>query len=260
MLTRYPIFIPVTDVRAGTTIRALKDRVYPLFGPPDVLISDEGSAFKSAALEAHCELYGIYHDMVSPGNHKANGLAERYVGTLHDAMAHLPDDKIANWHTLCEPIAHCLRATPCSDTLVSPAEMLTGRPMKRPHAQPVDVAFVRADVMDRRERRRAYIRARAMIKRDQERNETPLRPYVRAVQTFAPGDFVRMKVENNAATPLLGRPRKWAQRWAEKGTVIGPVKGHPDQYLVRRSSTGRVVRRSASTLIRSGSENCSASA
>jgi hypothetical protein len=95
---------------------------------------------------------------------------------------------------------------------------------------------------------------------DQERNETPLRPYVRAVQTFAPGDFVRMKVENNAATPLLGRPRKWAQRWAEKGTVIGPVEGHPDQFLVRRSSTGRTVRRSASTLIGSDSESTAPSA
>ena len=59
-------------------------------------------------MEAHCDRFGIFHDMVSPpGNHRVNGLAERYVGTLHDAMTHLADDRLAEWHKLCEPIAHC---------------------------------------------------------------------------------------------------------------------------------------------------------
>jgi hypothetical protein len=84
---------------------------YTSLDPPNVLISDEGSALKSAAMESHCKLYGIYHNVVSPGNHKANGLAERYVGTLHDAMTHLPDNKLANWHTLCEPVVHCLKCS-----------------------------------------------------------------------------------------------------------------------------------------------------
>ena len=84
------------------------------------------------------------------------------------------------------------------DTLVTPIEMLTGRQIKHPYFQPVDVAFVRAlaNGVERKERRQSYIRARAMIKRDQEVTETPLRPYVRAVQTFKVGDFIRMKVDN----------------------------------------------------------------
>ena len=122
VLTRYPIFIPVTDVdvTARTTIRALEQHIYPLSGTQMyVMISDEGATFKSAAMESHCDRFGIYQDIVSPGNHKANGLAKRYVGTLHDAMTHLEDDKLPRWHTLCEPIAHCLRVAPCLDTLVS---------------------------------------------------------------------------------------------------------------------------------------------
>ena len=130
--------------------------------------------------------------------------------------------------------------------------MLTGRKAKHPYTQPVDISFIRSEVMGREERRRSYIRARAMIKREQETSEVPLRSYVRNVQVFQPGDFVRMKIEGSQAPALLGRPRKWTQRWAEKGTVLGPVGGHPDQYLVRRTTTGRVVRRSASTLIRAG--------
>ena len=97
-----------------------------------------------------------------------------------------------------------------------------------------------------------------MIKRDQEVNETHLRPYVRAVQTFKVGDFIRMKVDNTASPPLLGRPRKWTQRWAEKGTVLGPVEGQPDQFGIRRSTTGKTVRRSAATLARAEDEPSSA--
>ena len=131
----------------------------------------------------------------------------------HLAITHLSvtDDKLASWHTLCEPLAHALRATPSADTLVSPAEMLTGRPMKRPYAQPVDIAFVRADIIDRKETRRAYVRARAMMKKEQEGNESPLRSYMRTVQTFEKGDFVRMRTDSAAALPLADRTRKWTQ-------------------------------------------------
>jgi hypothetical protein len=65
-------------------------------------------------MEAHCAQHGIYQDIVSPRNHKANGLAERYVGTLHDAMTHLSEEKLGEWYKYCEPIAHCLRVTPKS--------------------------------------------------------------------------------------------------------------------------------------------------
>jgi ribosomal protein L21E len=254
LLTRYPFFIPVQDVKASTTVQALKATVYPLFGPPDILISDEGAAFRGDAMQEHCKEYGIEQDMVSPGNHKANGLAERYVGMLHEAMTRLSDDQLPNWAAMCEPIAHCLRATPCSDTLVSPAEMLTGRPMKHPYAQPVGVGMVREDMVGRKERQQAYVRARAMLKREQEHSTAPLRAYVRNTQVFKEGDFVRMRVESSVPQNLLGRPRKWTQRWAEKGTVVGPVEGHPDQFWVRRSTTGRVVRRSASTLYKGSGE------
>ena len=127
--------------------------------------------------------------------------------------------------------------------------MLTGQQAKHPFVQPADVTFIRAEVVDRRERRRGYIRARAMMKREQMESDGPVRKYERVVQTFNEGDFVRMKVEGSAVTPLLGRPKKWTQRWVEKGTVIGPVEGHPVQFWVRRSTTGRVVNGSATSLV-----------
>jgi ribosomal protein L21E len=103
-------------------------------------------------------------------------------------------------------------------------------------------------------RRRSYARARAMIKRDQEENEEPLRPYVRNVQTFRPGDFVRVKADNAQASVLLGRPRKWTQQWSGKGKILGPIEGYPDQYMVENTATGRIVRCSAATMIKAMDE------
>jgi len=261
VLTRYPIpiFIPVPDVTTNATVKALEEHVYTKFGFPDVIISDEGPAFKSTIMERHCARNGIYQDIVSPGNHKANGLAERYVGTLHDTMTQVPDKKLGEWYKYCEPIAHCLRVTPCSDTEVSPLEMLTGRRAKHPYHQPVDITFVRSDPVGKDERRKAYVRARKVMKYEQEHSEEPVRAYVRNVQTFSANELVRMKVEGSQAPALMGRPRKWTQRWAKNGTVLGPVEGHPDQYWIRRSTTGRVVRRSASTLLRATEESAEAS-
>ena len=73
MLTRYPIFIPVPDVTADTTIKALEEKFYTRFGYPEAFMNilDEGSVFKSGAMEAHCKKFGIYQDMVFAGTRKA---------------------------------------------------------------------------------------------------------------------------------------------------------------------------------------------
>jgi hypothetical protein len=182
-------------------------------------------------MERHCARNGIYQDIVSPGNHKANGLAERYVGTLHDTMTQVPDKKLGEWYKYCEPIAHCLRVTPCSDTEVSPLEMLTGRRAKHPYHQPIDITFVRSDPVGKDERRKAYVRARKVMKYEQEHSEEPVRAYVRNVQTFSANELVRMKVEGSQAPALMGRPRKWTQRWAEKRDCVRTGGGTPRPIL-----------------------------
>ena len=61
--------------------------------------------------------------------------------------------------------------------------------------------------------------------------------------------MVRIRTEKpHAEAQKIGVPLKWVYRWHEKGTIVGPVEGHPDQYLVRKSTTGRVIKRSGRTL------------
>ena len=79
-LTRFTLYIPVTDVTGKTTLAALEDRVFSIFGPPLVLISD--NAFASKLMKASENLYGYRHIFVLPHTPQANGLAETAVKRL----------------------------------------------------------------------------------------------------------------------------------------------------------------------------------
>ena len=79
-LTRFTLYIPVTDVTGKTTLAALEDRVFSIFGPPLVIISD--NAFASKLMKASENLYGYRHIFVLPYTPQANGLAETAVKRL----------------------------------------------------------------------------------------------------------------------------------------------------------------------------------
>ena len=61
--------------------------------------------------------------------------------------------------------------------------------------------------------------------------------------------MVRMRSEKpQAEATRRGVPLKWVFRWHDKGVIVGPVDDHPDQYYVKKTSTGRIVKRSGCTL------------
>ena len=65
------------------------------------------------------------------------------------------------------------------------------------------------------------------------------------------GDMVRLRSDKpQAEATRRGVPPKWVYKWHEKGEVEGQVPGHPDQYLVRKTNSGKVVKRSIQTLTR----------
>ena len=59
------MFIPVRDVGAETTARALFTRWYPLFGVPACFRMDGAAAFSSEVMQSFYELMGVKHLDVS---------------------------------------------------------------------------------------------------------------------------------------------------------------------------------------------------
>ena len=153
------------------------------------------------------------------------------------------------WVQAIPKIQYALAHTPCTDTLLSPATMLLGHAPRNPVLLMQKGRLQQADDLDKKlmaVRQRQIDRANRL-----KENPPPKRQYKREAQYFEPGDWVRIKAEKPSNESLKrGIPLKWIFKWEEKGRIVERVPNHPDQYLVRKNKTGRIVKRSGSTLVR----------
>ena len=58
----------------------------PNHGYMETLVHDQGSAYTSKNFEQYAKERSIQLNPVAKGNHKANGLAERTIRQVHDAI------------------------------------------------------------------------------------------------------------------------------------------------------------------------------
>ena len=99
--------------------------VFATHGLPEVLVSDNGTSFTSEEFAAFVHGNGIKHLTSAPYHPAANGLAERAVQTLKNALKKDPGG--VSLETQIARFLFRYRITPHSTTGVSPAEMLMGR-------------------------------------------------------------------------------------------------------------------------------------
>ena len=129
-LSRFPILIPYKSTEAPVVIKALQERVYADFGMPEAIILDKAGSLKGDLMKAHAEENDIHLDLVSSGNHRANGLAERIVREFNDRMNLTCKEHWKTWHKSIKQTELSLRVTPSADTGTSPAQLLFGRQMR----------------------------------------------------------------------------------------------------------------------------------
>ena len=111
----------------SATSRATIDKLQLVFathGLPEVIVSDNGSSFTSEEFSAFVQSNGIKHLTSAPYHPASNGLAERAVQTVKNA---LKDSSGANLETQISRFLFHYRITPHSTTGVPPAELLLGR-------------------------------------------------------------------------------------------------------------------------------------
>ncbi|MEE4247260.1 MAG: RNase H-like domain-containing protein, partial [Kangiellaceae bacterium] len=107
----------------AATINKLR-RTFSQLGLPDILVSDNGPNLVSAEMRAFTEGNGIRHIRVAPYHPASNGLAERAVRTVKEAL------KKSSEGSLEKRLARFLltyRVTPHATTGVPPCQLLMGR-------------------------------------------------------------------------------------------------------------------------------------
>lgn len=108
-----------------TTIE--KMRTFATLGIPEMLVTDNGTAFTSSEFVQFAKQNGIRHVTTSSYHPASNGLAERAVKTFKEGMKKLSKGSL---ETRLSRFLFKYRLTPQSTTGVSPAELMFGRPIR----------------------------------------------------------------------------------------------------------------------------------
>ena len=128
----------------------------------------------------------------------------------------MPRESLKTWYRELPEIAYSLRTTPCFDNHVSPGDLVFGRKMRNPHLK-VAHPLEGYDPLTVEENRHEGRRDREMDRTRRMSKELGQQPR-RSEQTFAAGDFVRMRAETPIAeAKRRGVPLKWVYRWDERG-------------------------------------------
>ena len=125
-LTRFTLFIPTTSSTAEDTLKALSAKVFCIFGPPLIIVSDNGPAFISNLAKACSRFWGYRHAHILPYNSQANGVAEASVKRIKLLLdRHCQGHR--NWHTLVPVLQLKLKTDVHSGIKTSPYVALFGR-------------------------------------------------------------------------------------------------------------------------------------
>ena len=108
----------VTSATTQSTIEKLRV-MFATHGLPDILVSDNGTAFTSTEFMTFTKRNGIRHIRTAPYNPSSNGQVERAVQTFRETMKKTNTGSI---ETMVSRFLFHYRITPHSTTGVSPAD------------------------------------------------------------------------------------------------------------------------------------------
>lgn len=104
-------------------------RLFASYGPPDLVVSDNGTAFVSQETREFLKLNGIQSMYTAPYHPASNGRAERMVRELKTALRKQDEGTVA-----CKVSRFLFKqhSTPHAGTGKSPAELMFGRKLRSP--------------------------------------------------------------------------------------------------------------------------------
>ena len=110
------------------TIEALR-KSFSTFGLPEIIVSDNATAFTSSEFSEFVKKNGIHHIFTPPYHPASNGLVKRAVQTFTEGMRR---NKEGSLTTRLSRFLFRYRLTPHSTTGVPPSELIFGRKLRSP--------------------------------------------------------------------------------------------------------------------------------
>ena len=129
--TRYPEAVALKSIDTCSVAEALL-QMWTRVGIPTTVLSDMGTQFVSDLMKEIHQLLGIKGVSTSPYHAQANGLVERFNGTLKQMLKRLCSEKPKDWDRLIPAILFAYREVPQESMQFSPFELLYGRTVRGP--------------------------------------------------------------------------------------------------------------------------------
>jgi len=131
--TRYPEAVALPGVSTEQVAEALC-RIFSRVGIPSQILSDQGSQFVSDVMKEVYRLLSIQHITSTPYHLQANGLVEKFNGTLKSMIKKLCLERPTDWDRYLEPALFAYREVKQDSLGFSPFELLYGRSVRGPMA------------------------------------------------------------------------------------------------------------------------------
>lgn len=117
---------------AEEVIKLLYDEIISKHGPPEHIITDNGTQFTSNAFQRLVKDLEITHSTTCEYNPKANGMDERFNGTLFKIIKNCISDNKKEWDALLAGAVLAYNLTPNDSTKLSPYTIVYGRLARGP--------------------------------------------------------------------------------------------------------------------------------
>jgi len=129
--TRYPEAVARPGVSTEQVAEALC-RIFSRVGVPRQILSDQGSQFVSEVMQEVYRLLSIQHITSTLYHPQANGLVEKFNGTLKSMIKKLCLERPSDWDRYLEPALFAYREVKQDSLGFSPFELLYGRTVRGP--------------------------------------------------------------------------------------------------------------------------------
>lgn len=134
--SRYAFARPRPDVRAQDIIEFITGEITTKHGIPEKIVSDNGAQFTSNAFKAFVEELGITHSRTTDYHPEANGMDERFNGSLVKLIRNYVQRDQLNWDEKIPWALFGYNSARNETTMISPYTILYSRNPRLPLAQP----------------------------------------------------------------------------------------------------------------------------
>lgn len=108
-LTRYPICVPLQDIKATTVAKVFVKEIILRYQPPKRILSDRGSSFRNQFMKAVCEHLKIETSNTTAYHPQTDGLVERFNHTLAVMLSMYVRENQKDWDVYLDYVQDAYR-------------------------------------------------------------------------------------------------------------------------------------------------------